>query len=156
MAIVDNPKTAAADQRKPGAQHALGQQTEDQYFIHDMAKGPRVGIQALTKDVQDVMKMLDDLDDLASEHQSSSMSGPETISSSTVVRTLPDGAEKRRVNGRSCSMRTRAEHHNKELAGLDDKGVVEADGAVDDEEDMWSNMASAGSRDHDTEEKIPG
>src|SRR5437868_15527173 len=58
-------ETAGAEQRHPGSDHTLVQQTRDPYVTHDMSSS--LSRNAIALNNQDVMKMLDDLED---EHSS--------------------------------------------------------------------------------------
>jgi hypothetical protein len=167
------PQNTPADQQHPGSDHNATQLTQDHYVIHDMAiKAQQLDSRVLTVDEQDVAKMLDDLEDEIFQHQPSNTFSPETASSEAIEQPLRNGAENNRLEDLSWALRrwksqlfealpshccklvsdtTGGGPHNKELAG-----TYDGDGAADADEEVWSNKASAGAGDEDTEEKLAG
>jgi hypothetical protein len=168
-----NHEAAAAKQPQPGSDHSPGQQTEGQYVIHDMITEPqRNDANSTTGDAQDLMQMLDELERGMSRHQSSHPSSPDTASPGTAEPKTPNGAENDRLQNLSWAMRCWESQlfeplpwhcaevvgdkagggpHNNGLAGMDGKDTNGCDGAVETDEEAWSNQASAGAGEEDTE-----
>jgi hypothetical protein len=168
-----NDEAASANQPQPRSDQNDGQQTEGQYIIHDMiTERHQNDANTVTGDAQDLMKMLDDLERERSQRQSSRPSSPETASPDTAEPKTPNGADNYRLQGLSWAMRcwksqlfeplpwhraeivgdnARGGPHNNGLAGIDCKDTNDCDDFVKADEEAWSNQASAGAGEEDTE-----
>jgi hypothetical protein len=107
------PEYADAEQRRPGSDRILLQQTRDPYVIYDMSSG--LDCNAIASNNQDVMKMLDDLEDELSSIRDTIQGGacsngksvgssPRIESLNTVGQTLLKEAEDGGLQGRSWAM----------------------------------------------------
>jgi hypothetical protein len=184
--MAPHPEIATAERRHRGSDHALVQHTRELDVIHDMCSDVSRNATALNN--QDVMKMLDDLDELSSIGgtipgevcRNGTSSGPssEVESLNTVGQPLVKEAKDDRLQGRSWTMgRWEAElpgshpwyyaervggcvgdaSHPNASTGIDGQDNIGANGcagAVEPDEDKWSNVATAADSDVGVEERL--
>ena len=111
------PDPTAASQRRTDPDHNPGQETGDQHVIHDMTiDGEHICTGLVTEDGSDVMKMVDDLEDMISStpetrmseacvNRASSGSNLKIASPNNLGNALPNKAYNCKIQDRSWAMR---------------------------------------------------